>query len=188
MGNSIKSDGESPTFQPPQLHSLGSVLARNISALQERRSSEEARATQEEKIAERITHFTGSMLFVYIHIAIFGFWIGVNAGLIPGIPKWDQTFVILGTGASVEAIFLSTFVLISQNRMAAAADKRSELDLQISLLAEHEITKMATMLSSLVSHFDVHTPVDAEVPEIERDVSAEAVLDGIESVSPEKKR
>src|SRR5437763_281182 len=104
MKKSIKSDEESPTFHRPQLHDLGSVLARNISALHERRSREEARATREERVAERITRFTGSMLFVYIHIAIFGFWIGVNAGLIPGIPKWDETFVILATGASVEAI------------------------------------------------------------------------------------
>jgi uncharacterized membrane protein len=70
--------------------------------------------------------------------------------------------------------------------MAAAANKRSELDLQISLLAEHEITKVATMISSLVAHFGLATPVDAEVPEIERDVSAEAVLDGIESVSADR--
>jgi uncharacterized membrane protein len=187
MSDIDKQRGGSPTFRPPQLQSLGSVLARNISALKERRAREEAQATREEKVAERITRFTGSMLFVYIHIAIFTFWIAANAGLIPNIPRWDESFVILGTGASVEAIFLSTFVLISQNRMAAASDKRSELDLQISLLAEHEITKMATMMSSLVSHFGLATPVDAEVPEIQRDVSAEAVLDGIESVSPNKK-
>ena len=50
--------------------------------------------------------------------------------------------------ASVEAIFLSTFVLITQNRMAAAADKRAELDLQISLLAEHEVTRIVAIVSA----------------------------------------
>ena len=64
--------------------------------------------------------------------------------LIPGVPRWDPSFVVLAMMASVEAIFLSTFVLISQNRMAAAADKRADLDLQISLLAEHEVTKLVT--------------------------------------------
>jgi uncharacterized membrane protein len=59
--------------------------------------------------------------------------------LIPGIPQFDPSFVILAMAASVDAIFLSIFVLISQNRMAAAADKRAELDLQINLLSEHDI-------------------------------------------------
>ena len=103
----------------------------------------------QEKIAEAITRFTGSMLFVYIHLALFGFWIIANLGWVPGVPKWDESFVVLAMWASVEAIFLSTFVLISQNRMAAAADKRADLDLQISLLAEHEVTKLATLVSAM---------------------------------------
>ena len=57
--------------------------------------------------------------------------------------------------APVEAIFLSTFVLISQNRMAAAADRRADLDLQISLLAEHEITKLATLAAAIDAHVGV---------------------------------
>ena len=83
--------------------------------------------------------------------------------------------------ASVEAIFLSTFVLISQNRMAAAADKRADLDLQISLLAEHEVTKLAAMVAAIASHVGVNTEVDSEVQEIKQDVAPEAVLDKIES-------
>jgi uncharacterized membrane protein len=67
--------------------------------------------------------------------------VAVNLNVIPGVRPFDPTFVSLATWASVEAIFLSTFVLISQNHAAAAADKRADLDLQISLLAEHEITK-----------------------------------------------
>lgn len=59
---------------------------------------------------------------------------------------WDPTFVVLGMVASVEAIFLSTFVRVSQNRMAAQADKRADLDLQISLLTEHELTKVAELV------------------------------------------
>jgi hypothetical protein len=57
------------------------------------------------------------------------------------IAPWDPSFTLLGTVASVEAIFLSTFILIRQNRMAEADRKRADLDLQVSLLAEHEITK-----------------------------------------------
>jgi uncharacterized membrane protein len=87
--------------------------------------------------------------------------------------------------ASVEAIFLSTFVLISQNRMAAAADKRADLDLQVSLLAEHEVTKLATLVSGIADRLGVTTEADAEVEEIARDVAPEAVLDELEATGPE---
>jgi uncharacterized membrane protein len=117
---------------------LTSVLGRNIAALRDRRTREEDRATAQERLADAITRFSGSMLFVYLHLTIFGFWIVANLGWVPHVAKWDESFVMLAMWASVEAIFLSTFVLISQNRMGAAADKRADLDLQISLLAEHE--------------------------------------------------
>ena len=82
--------------------------------------------------------------------------------------------------ASVEAIFLSTFVLITQNCMATAADKRADLDLQISLLTEHELTKMATLLDDMAKAIGVKTRVEGELREIQQDVAPDAVLDEIE--------
>jgi uncharacterized membrane protein len=155
------------------------VLERNIRALQRRRQSEEQEATVEERVAERITRFTGSMRFVYLHVALFGFWVLANLGWVPGVPAWDPSFVVLAMVASVEAIFLSTFVLISQNRMAAAADKRADLDLQISLLAEHEITRLATLVAAIADRMDVKT--DADLEEIALDVAPETVLDELEA-------
>jgi uncharacterized membrane protein len=161
------------------------VLERNIRSLQRRRNRDEAEASREERLAQAITRFTGSMAFVYIHIAFFGFWIIANLGWVPLVPKWDESFVILAIWASVEAIFLSTFVLISQNRMQAAADKRADLDLQISLLAEHEITKLAALVSAIADKIGVKTGMETELTEVTRDVAPEAVLDEIESASPE---
>ena len=123
------------------------------------------------------------MGFVYLHLAAFGLWIAANLGFMPGLPQFDPSFVILAMAASVEAIFLSTFVLISQNRMAAAADKRAELDLQISLLAEHETTKLVTLVSAIAERMDVKTNVDAEVQELKQDVAPDLVLDEIEQRS-----
>jgi uncharacterized membrane protein len=88
--------------------------------------------------------------------------------------------VVLAMVASVEAIFLSTFVLITQNRMAASAEKRAELDLQISLLTEHELTKMAILLSDMAKQLGVRTKVEGEIAEVTRDVAPDAVLDEIE--------
>jgi uncharacterized membrane protein len=173
--SSIRASAES---QEPA--GLGRVLERNIEVLYRRREQEAANAPLEQRIADAITRFTGSMSFVYLHILIFGFWIIANLRLIPGIPAWDESFVILAMAASVEAIFLSTFVLISQNRMAAVADRRADLDLQITLLTEHEITKLTTVVSEIATKMGIKTGVDHELAEIKRDVSPEDVLEEIE--------
>src|SRR5437868_6365917 len=153
----------SPTYDPPPPSGLTPVLERNIEALFRRRQREVQAASLEERIADAITRFTGSMRFVYFHLLIFGFWIAANLHWLPGIPSWDESFVVLAMVASVEAIFLSTFVLMTQNRMAAAADKRADLDLQISLLAEHEITKLSTVVSGIARRLDVTTPVERDL-------------------------
>jgi uncharacterized membrane protein len=170
-----------PTVPPPSPEGLTPVLERNIQALYRRRQREEAGAPRQARLANAITRFTGSMAFVYIHVVLFGFWVLVNVGWIPGVPKWDESFVILGTTASVEAIFLSTFVLISQNRMAASSDKRADLDLQISLLSEHEVTRLVTLVSAMARQMGIKTEVDEELHELKQDVAPEAVLDEIEA-------
>jgi uncharacterized membrane protein len=161
---------------------LNHALERNIQALQDRRRREADAATTQEKIAAAITRFSGSMRFVYLHLALYGFWILANLGWIPGVPRWDETFVVLAMVASVEAIFLSTFILITQNRMASLAEKRAELDLQISLLTEHEVTKVIAMVDAIARHLGVPHDAGAEVEEMKRNVAPEAVLDAIESV------
>ena len=170
-------------MRPPEPGSLNSALARNIEALQGRRKAEAAAASRQDKIAEAVTRFTGSLSFVYLHLALYSFWILANLGWIPGVPRWDPTFVVLAMVASVEAIFLSTFVLISQNRMTAANEKRADLDLQIGLLAEHEITKVVALVSAIAQHVGVSTEVDPEIEELKKNVAPEAVLDEIEAVS-----
>jgi uncharacterized membrane protein len=170
-----------PTVPPPPPESLSSALRRNIKALQDRRAQEAASATRQQRLADAITAFTGSMIFVYLHLVLYGAWIAVNLGLVPGVPRFDPSFVILAMVASVEAIFLSTFVLISQNRMATAADKRADLDLQINLLAEHELTRLIEMVEAVTNHLGIKTAADRELHEIKKDVAPEAVLSEIEA-------
>lgn len=170
----------SPTVPPPQPEGLNSALYRNIQALSERHRREEAEAPVQEKLAEGVTRFTGSMAFVYIHLLIVGAWVAANLGVLPGAPRFDPTFVILATAASVEAIFLSTFVLISQNRAARAADRRADLDLQINLLTEHEVTRLITLTSRIAEKVGVEEGQGPALEELERDVAPEAVLDTLE--------
>jgi uncharacterized membrane protein len=154
-----------------------SVLERNINVLREKRQQEEHRAGLQDRMADAITRFSGSMLFVYLHLAFVGAWTFVNAGLIPGIVPFDPSFVILATIASVEAIFLSTFVLISQNRAAAAADRRAELDLQTNLLSEHEITRLLSLTRAIADRLGVDEAHDPSLNELEKHVAPEKVLD-----------
>jgi uncharacterized membrane protein len=164
---------------------LNSILERNIQALMERRREEAAAATNEQRIAIAVSRVAGRMSFVYAQLAIAGLWIWANIGGLPGIPRFDPSLVLLGTAASVEAIFLSTFVLISQNRMSAAADKRADLDLQIGLLTEHELTKLLSLMSGVAQKLGVQTDVDQEVEELKQEVAPEAVLDKLDSVGVE---
>jgi len=91
----------------------------------------------QDRIADRITAFAGSLNFVYIHTVWFGIWIALNVGLIGAGLKFDKfPFGLLTMIVSLEAIFLSTFVMVSQNRQAARADIRAELDFETNLRSE----------------------------------------------------
>jgi uncharacterized membrane protein len=125
------------------------------------------------------------MRFVYVHLVLYGSWIVANLGWLPGIRPWDSTFVVLAMIASVEAIFLSTFILITQNRMAAAADRRAELDVQISLLAEAEITKLVELVSEIAGRMGVPEAEEEDVQEMKQLVQPEVVLDAIEEAQEE---
>jgi uncharacterized membrane protein len=160
--------------------SLNSSLRRNIDALRQRRADDAARAGAEHRIATAVTRFTGSIRFVYVHLVLYGFWIVANLGWLPPVRPWDPTFVILAMVASVEAIFLSTFILMTQNRMAAAADRRAELDVQISLLAEAEITKLVELVSDIAARMNLPAAGRSELEEMKRMVAPEEVIDAIE--------
>ena len=93
--------------------SMSHALRENIDTLSAREKKAATDAPLSHRIAERITAFTGSMTFVFIHLVVFGVWILTNTVGLTGVPAFDDSRVILALVASVEAIFLSTFVLIS---------------------------------------------------------------------------
>ncbi|TJX79769.1 MAG: DUF1003 domain-containing protein [Mesorhizobium sp.] len=167
-----------PTTPAPE--GLAPALARNIEALVERRKRDAMAASLQQRAAAAISGFAGSMTFVYIHLVFFGAWIVLNLGIVTVIKPWDPSLVILAMFASVEAIFLSTFVLINQNRMAAEDDARADLDLQVSLLNEHETTKLIRLVEAIAKRLDVDTQAYDELEELKRDVAPEAILDKIE--------
>ncbi len=107
------------------------------------------------------------MSFVVLHVAVFAFWFTVNCKLIPGIPAFDPyPFLFLSMGVSLEAVLLSTFVLMKQNRESKRAESRTQLTLQIDMLAEQETTKVLQLLQRLCAHVglrDVEQDSEAKV-------------------------
>jgi uncharacterized membrane protein len=160
---------------------LAQVVERNIEALLAKRRQEEREKSLQERLADAITRFTGSMGFVYLHLVGFSLWIVINLGWTP-LPRFDPTFVVLAMFASVEAIFLSTFVLITQNTMQAQADRRADLNLQISLLAEHEVTQLIKLVHAIAEQVGVKESADPGLAELKQDVAPEQVLDKMEEV------
>lgn len=116
-------------------------------------------------------------------------WLAVNRGWIPGVRPFDPTFVFLATIASVEALFLSTFVLISQNRIAAVSDKRADLDLQINLLAEYEVTQLLKLTAAIAETLGLEEVLAPELENLAKQVVPETVLEELdEQRQPEPRR
>lgn len=169
-----------PTSSSATSSTVSRRLDRNIEALLKRRQEKARHASLQDRVAGGITRFAGSMAFIYIHAVVFGVWIMVNIGLLPVMQAFDPSLVILAMVASVEAIFISTFVLISQNRMVEADDKRADLNLQISLLAEHEATQLLTIVSAIAEKLGIDIDQREEIEDLKEDVTPEDVLDTME--------
>jgi uncharacterized membrane protein len=161
---------------------LSHIIERNIRTITRLRLQTARERHVQDRLADAITSFSGSMLFVYLHILWFGTWLLVNTGYM-GIKPFDPfPYGLLTMIVSLEAIFLATFVLISQNRFSDAADRRAELDLQIGLLAEHEITRVLQMLDAIQDKLDIENDADSELADLEMETKPEDVLAEIDRV------
>jgi len=154
---------------------LNSIVERNIRRLQELRDELDVGKGLKDRLAEQITRWSGSMTFLLMHVVWFAAWIAINEGLTP-LRVFDGGFTLLTMIVSLEAIFLTTFVLITQNRQAEVDSERNELDLQIDLLAEYELTRVLTLVDAIADHLGLTVGVDPEMDELKRDVAPEAVV------------
>jgi uncharacterized membrane protein len=161
---------------------LAGIIEQNIHTIINSRRAAASQRTSEERLADTITDFSGRMYFVYFHIVWFGVWILINLGYFGITPFDPYPFGLLTMIVSLEAIFLSTFVLISQNRLSAEADRRADLDLQIGLLAEHELTRVLKMLDQIQDKMGIENDSDRELRDLEKNVHPEDVLAEIDRI------
>ena len=129
-----------------------------------------------EHIADKVTTFAGSTPFILLHVAWFAVWIVINRRIIPGIEPFDPfPFSFLTLVVSLEAIFLTLLVLMSQNRMTKEADKRAHLDLQINLLGEQETTLTLRMVQKIAKHLGLEVEAEESLKELSEDTDVSDV-------------
>ena len=166
---------------PPTPESLAALTQRNIELIAQLEATKAAERSPADRIADAITHFCGSMAFVYVHVVWFGGWILWH--FLPGVPqaiRFDPyPFQFLTFVVSLEAIFLSTFILISQNRQNRMSELRNHLDLQINLLSEQENSKVLAMLEALLRFHGLVQP-DPELASLEEATQPDILLQQIE--------
>lgn len=134
-----------------------------------------------EKLADFMTATFGSITFLIINVIWFFVWIAINVGFILGIEPFDPfPFGLLTMIVSLQAIFLAIFVLISQNREAKINDLREEVDLQMDVMTEKELTKVLELVVKLLEKNKIDISGDTELKEMLEKTNIEKLEKSIE--------
>ncbi len=173
-------DRNEPDLSQDSNPTLSATIERYIRTIIRLRIKAARERSLQDRIADAITGLSGNMLFVYCHIAWFVAWLLLNTGRL-GVRPFDPfPYGLLTMIVSLEAIFLSTFVLITQNRMSEQAEHRADLDLHIDLLTEYELTRVLQMLDAIQDKMGIENDQDTELAELESETKPEEVLAEIE--------
>jgi uncharacterized membrane protein len=159
---------------------LSTAIERYIRTIIHLRLKAARERSLEDRIADAITGFAGRMRFVYAHIVWFTVWVLANSGRLGVRPFDPYPYGLLTMVVSLEAIFLSTFVLISQNRLGEQSEHRADLDLHIDLLTEYELTRVLQMLDAIQDRLGIENDQDTDLLDLERETHPEEVLAEIE--------
>jgi uncharacterized membrane protein len=160
------------------------VLADNVAQIVQLEQRDRIALSRSDQVANWLAASSGRISFAVLHVVWFVVWIAWNAGWVGLKPFDPYPFGLLTVIVSLESIFLSTFVLISQNQQALVADRRAKVDLQVNLLSEQETTKILTILTKMSAHLQL--PLDmadaAEAQALERPTQIAEVMDTIDAL------
>ena len=177
------SHAEHSSYRRPR--TVADMTRENVQAMRKLEQLAVAKRTGADRIAEFVAKFCGSITFVWIHAAAFTFWIVWN--VLPALPHFDgYPFTFLTLVVSLEAIFLSSFILISQNYEMRVTERRSQLDLQINLLAEQENTKLLQILDRMSRKMGLTEEDDPEIAVLEQATRPETLARQIEDAFREQ--
>ena len=155
------------------------IVERNMRTLADLADQQRKAKSIQDRFAIAVSRFAGQMNFVYVHALVFGLWIIANVGVIPGLPRFDPQLAGLNTIATLEAIFLATFVLIAQNRLADDEEIRNHLDVQVSLLTEEETTHILRLVARMGEKMGIDEANDPAIKHLVRKVEAQELIDQI---------
>jgi uncharacterized membrane protein len=176
--------------EPIDEHSVATLdpTKNNVEAIAKLEKEALHHRTAAERISDAITKFIGSMACVLLHVVWFAVWVLVNLNLIPGVSPFDPfPFGILTLIVSAEGVLLAIFILVSQNRMTRQSDRRAHLDLQVSMLAEQELTLMLQMQQRICKQLgiDVEGPKE-EVQQFAQMTDVQHLVDELKEQLPEE--
>jgi uncharacterized membrane protein len=166
----------------PDNPNLSDVVERNIRTILRLRAQAARRRSFQDRLADAITGLSGRLSFVYLHAAWFGAWILLNTGWFGTKPFDPFPYGLLTMIVSLEAIFLSTFVLISQNRLSEESDRRADLHLHIGLLNEAELTRALKLLHAIHDKLGIECDDAGELADLELRTDPEEVIREIERI------
>jgi uncharacterized membrane protein len=157
---------------------IDSIVRQEEEALEQRSSSE--------RLADAVGGFAGSLPFIAVHLVFLLGWLLVNDGEIPWARPFDPyPFSLLGVIVAVEAVILSSFILMRQNRMMRRGERRDHLNLQVDLLAEKEITKVLQMVRAICGHMGLQDIMaDTEIRDLSQNTSIESLSQTLEDRLP----
>ena len=176
----VTSSLSTPNGNRPAGPSVEQLTEQNVETVTRLEEAAREQRTPTDRLAEKIASFCGSMTFFWVHVVWFGGWILLNS--IPGIWHVDPfPFTFLTLIVSLEAIFLSTFILISQNLDSRISERRSHLDLQLNLLSEQENTKMIVMLHAIAEKVGADLTQDSHLKGLSEETQPERLIEQIEA-------
>ena len=159
---------------------VAGIVHKNIKTMLQLRQQAEERRGFRYFVANQITQYVGSFSFALIQVAFIFLWVGINSRWAPDGWRFDQfPYALLSTVLTLEAILIAIFILMTQNHMKDLAQKREDLDVQINLLTEHEVTQIMSMVEKIHSHLNVRGE-NRDLTDLKVETSPERVLQVIE--------
>jgi len=168
--------------------SLPSFISENIDAIIEAEQAANRRRSRSEAIYEFVGSTIGTLNFVAFQLIGTSLWVVINTGMMPPVHPFDPfPFPILNQIIASEAVLMTAFVLMKQNRMSKLADRRAHLGLQVNLLTERETTKIIGMLLEIGKRFDIqHKVLDEESSQLSRLLTIETLIEALHSKFPDR--
>ncbi len=158
------------------------TTAKNIESILKLEKDDERELSAFHRVSHMVGWFVGTIYFVSFQCVFVVLWIALNTRLLGNANAFDpHPFPLLSTVLALEAVLLTSFVLIRQNAIDLRSERRNHLDLQINLLAEKEATSILKTLHEIAEHLEIDVSADAERKELAEDTAVESIARDLRS-------